>query len=251
MRNLLLLAWLLLAPTGIGINVGFAQEFAVEEIGAVEAIFGLFDDTATFFGSFEGSIPSGAYPASIEDSEGVLDFFDVEIDGECNTLFAFASSAWIPNDGTPLSLKVYSDDTYTSFVSLIVFAGDPPVYPGTPHLPNTEREPWDPTKIPVFRGGDDFTPLDGEIPVDKDGNVKIGSTGPSINTDPEDPIVKKKGPHQIVEIPEGIEIVQQGIKPDKTLKTHGIIRPTKPMKPDEFKALLKKIVVKPFDPPKT
>jgi reverse gyrase len=39
---------------------------------------------------------------------------------------------------------------------------------------------------------------------------------------------------------DGLEIVQQGIKPDKTLKTHGVIRPTRPMKPDEFKALVKK-----------
>ncbi|MCY3006151.1 MAG: hypothetical protein NTV29_09240 [Planctomycetota bacterium] len=238
------LALLLIATTFCHIHVR-AQDF--EPIGIVDAVFGAVEDNAFVFGNFDGTITSGVYPAAIEDEYGYLACFEVEIDGDTNTIVGCVPSDMIPNNGTPMQVRVYSDDSYSSFVSLLVYAADPPVYPGTPHQPKIDREPWDPTKIPVFRGGDDFTPSDGEIPVDKDGNVKIGSTGPSINTDPEDPNVKKKGPHQIIEIPDGLEIVQQGIKPDKTLKTHGVIRPTRPMKPDEFKALVKKIVSNPFE----
>lgn len=103
----------------------------------------------------------------------------------------------------------------------------------------------------MFRGGESFLPLKkGEIEVDENGNVKINTKGPSINTNPADPNVKKNGPHQVISIPEGLEIIQQGVNPDGSLKTHGVVRPTKPMKPEDFEALLKGIKVKPFELPK-
>jgi len=222
-----------------------------DPIGSVDAVFGAVEDKAIVIGSLDGEIPSGVYPATIEDVNGFLAVIDVEVDGDLNTVFGYIPSALIPNDGTPMQMNVYSDDSYSSFVSLLVFAADPPVYPGTPHQPKKANEPYDPTKVPVFRGGESFLPLKkGEIEVDENGNVKINTKGPSINTNPADPNVKKNGPHQVISIPEGLEIIQQGVNPDGSLKTHGVVRPTKPMKPEDFEALLKGIKVKPFELPK-
>jgi hypothetical protein len=108
------------------------------------------------------AIPSGVYPATIEDVNGFLAVIDVEVDGDLKTVFGYIPSALIPNDGTPMQMNVYSDDSYSSFVSLLVFAADPPVYPGTPHQPKKANEPYDPTKVPVFRGGESFLPLKNE-----------------------------------------------------------------------------------------
>ena len=143
-----------------------AQE--ADPIGSVDAVFGSVEDKAIVIGSFDGEIPSGVYPATIEDVNGFLAVIDVEVDGDLNTVFGYIPSALIPNDGTPMQMNVYSDDSYSSFVSLLVFAADPPVYPGTPHQPKKANEPYEPTKVPVFRGGESFLPLKkGEIEVEK------------------------------------------------------------------------------------
>jgi hypothetical protein len=128
----------------------FQPHASVQEadpIGSVDAVFGAVEDKAIVIGSFDGEIPSGVYPATIEDVNGFLTVIDVEVDGDLNTVFGYIPSALIPNDGTPMQMNVYSDDSYSSFVSLLVFAVDPPVYPGT---------------VPVFRGGESFLPLKNE-----------------------------------------------------------------------------------------
>ena len=93
-----------------------AQE--ADPIGSVDAVFGAVEDKAIVIGSFDGEISSGVYPATIEDVNGFLAVIDVEVDGDLNTVFGYIPSALIPNDGTPMQMNVYSDDSYSSFVSL-------------------------------------------------------------------------------------------------------------------------------------
>ena len=79
-----------------------AQE--ADPIGSVDAVFGAVEDKAIVIGSFDGEIPSGVYPATIEDVNGFLAVIDVEVDGNLNTVFGYILSALIPNDGTPMQM---------------------------------------------------------------------------------------------------------------------------------------------------
>lgn len=142
----------------------------------------------------------------------------------------------------------------------------PPTYdPNTgPHKPTEFWEPIDQTTIPVIRGGGSTAlgPIDGVngpnvTPSDGSSNPEIGPKGPSVNTDPNNPIVVKKGPHIIDWIPEDLQITQQvggqpgdeTATPPKTPTTHAVIEPKIPMTKVQFEELLKRVIVQPYTPP--
>jgi hypothetical protein len=195
-------------------------------------------------------LDDGVYYATIADEFGELTDGLAWFERSSSSLLVVTDSGSIPNDGTPLLLTIVGNGSGRGDSNFFLTTGDPPDYPGTPHLPTKEREVYDTTKIPVFRGGSTFDPKQGEYDVDKDGNVKINTKGVSVNTNPDDPNVKNRTPYQITELPAGLEVVQQGKTKDGGLKTHGVIRPTRPMKPDEYKKLLGQIKTRKYEPPK-
>lgn len=187
--------------------------------------------------------PADAFHTVLEVvSAGRTTYIDA-IPTEGGEVVGFVDAATLTGDPEP-GVRLWSETDLgweeTEFYAMA--AADPPPYSGTPYDPKP-GEKMDPTKIPIFRGGATVVPSNAEMPVDKDGNVKIGTSGPSLDTDPESKPVKDRGAHQIVSIPDGLEIIQQGVKN----KRHAIVRPTRPMKPEEFKELCGKIVLKKFE----
>ena len=137
-----------------------------------------------------------------------------------------------------------SGSWYAGNAMLANFSGEPPVYDGKPYHPGSGK-PIDPTKHPVFRGGESFEPRLSETPDPVDGKIPLGKPkGVSVNTDPDNKNVKPRGPRQIAELPPELEIVQQGQDPG-----HAVIRPKVPLTPEEYKDALEKIKTKEYVPP--
>ena len=89
-----------------------------------------------------------------------------------------------------------------------------------------------------YRGGNDFTAIEGDYKLTSDGLVK-STHGVSVNTDPM--AVSKFGtPHKIVDIPDGLKIIQRGLNP-----LHYERVPSSPMTIIEYQTLLSKIIAVP------
>ncbi len=102
------------------------------------------------------------------------------------------------------------------------------------------QTPLDCTKTPVYRGGRDLTPKYhlGEVKIKK-GMVQP-TRGVSLELDSAD-AAKHDVPHRVKSIPDELEIVQQGKRPE-----HHEIRPKVEMPVERFEELLKQVVLEPI-----
>jgi hypothetical protein len=95
-------------------------------------------------------------------------------------------------------------------------------------------------KTPVYRGGGDLTPKYnlGEVKI-KNGMVQP-IRGVSLELDPAD-AAKHGVPHRVKSMPDELEIVQQGRRPE-----HYEIRPKVEMPVERFEEMLKRVVLEPI-----
>ncbi len=94
------------------------------------------------------------------------------------------------------------------------------------------------TQTPVYRGGGDLTPRYhlGEVKI-RNGMVQP-TRGVSLELDPAD-AARHGVPHRVLSIPDELEIVQQGRRPE-----HYELRPKFEMPVERFEELLGQVVLK-------
>jgi len=90
-------------------------------------------------------------------------------------------------------------------------------------------------KKDYYRGGNDFSAKPSEVKMNNNGMVKT-THGVSVNTNP-NAVTSHGTPHKIVDLPEGLDIIQRGVNP-----SHYEIVPSQPMPFSQYQDLLSQII---------
>ena len=90
-------------------------------------------------------------------------------------------------------------------------------------------------KNDYYRGGNDFSANPSEVKINKNGMVQT-THGVSVNTNP-NAVTQHGTPHKIVDLPDGLDIIQRGGKP-----SHYEIVPSQPMPFAQYQDLLSQII---------
>ncbi len=86
-----------------------------------------------------------------------------------------------------------------------------------------------------YRGGNNFSAKPSEVKMNHNGMVKT-THGVSVNTNP-NAVTQHGTPHKIVNLPEGLDIIQRGVNP-----SHYEIVPSQPMPFSQYQDLLSQII---------
>ena len=90
-------------------------------------------------------------------------------------------------------------------------------------------------KKDYYRGGNDFSAKPSEVKMNNNGMVKT-THGVSVNTNP-NAVTSHDTPHKIVDLPEGLDIIQRRVNP-----SHYKIVPSQPMPFSQYQDLLSQII---------
>jgi hypothetical protein len=90
-------------------------------------------------------------------------------------------------------------------------------------------------KNDYYRGGNDFSAKPSDVKMNNNGMVKT-SHGVSVNTNP-NAVTQHGTPHKIVDLPDGLDIIQRGGNP-----THYEIVPSQPIPFSQYQDLLSQII---------
>ena len=90
-------------------------------------------------------------------------------------------------------------------------------------------------KKDYYRGGNDFSAKPSDVRMNNNGMVKT-THGVSVNTNP-NAVTSHGTPHKIVDLPEGLDIIQRGVNP-----SHYEIVPSQPVPFSQYQDLLSQII---------